>query len=128
MEVNLNFTLKLYAMNIGLRVSQPVLKNPQANAILERVHQVLMGMIRTSEIDMADSVTAKDVDTVLTNASWAIRSTYHTVLKASPGAAIFGRDMLFDIPFIADWKKIGDYRQRQTDRNTDRENKKTNRL
>ena len=32
--------------------------------------------------------------------------------------------MLFDIPFIADWKKIGDYRQRQTDRNTARENKK----
>jgi hypothetical protein len=24
------------------------------------------------------------------------------VLKASPGAAIFGRDILFDIPFIAD--------------------------
>ena len=100
------------------------IKNPQANAILERVHQVLMGMIRTSEIDMADSVSVKDIDAVLTNASWAIRSTYHTVLKASPGAAIFGRDMLFDIPFIADWNKIGDYRQRQTDRNTARENKK----
>jgi hypothetical protein len=25
--------------------------------------------------------------------------------------------MLFDIPFIADWRKIGDYRQRQTDLN-----------
>ena len=48
--------------------------------------------------------------------------TYHTVLKASPGAAIFGRDMLFDIPYIADWNKIGDYRQRQTDLNTQREN------
>ena len=35
--------------------------------------------------------------------AWAICSTYHMVLKASPGAAIFGRDMLFDIPFIADW-------------------------
>ena len=35
--------------------------------------------------------------------------------KASPGAAILGRDMLFDIPFIANWNKIGDYRQRQTD-------------
>ncbi len=45
------------------------------------------------------------------------------VLKASPGAAIFGRDMLFEIPFLADWNKIGDYRQRQTDRNTQRENK-----
>ncbi len=59
-------------------------------------------MVRTSEIDMADSVAPSDIDAVLTNASWAIRSTYHTVLKASPGAAIFGRDMLFDIPFIAD--------------------------
>jgi hypothetical protein len=30
--------------------------------------------------------------------------------------------MLFDIPYIADWNKIGDYRQRQTDLNTKREN------
>jgi hypothetical protein len=44
-------------------------------------------------------------------------------LKASPGAAIFGQDMLFDIPFIADWKKIGEHRQRLTDLNTTRENK-----
>ena len=31
--------------------------------------------------------------------------------------------MLFDIPFIADWNKIGEHRQRQTDLNTARENK-----
>jgi hypothetical protein len=31
--------------------------------------------------------------------------------------------MLFDIPFIADWKKIGEHRQGQTDLNTARENK-----
>ena len=30
--------------------------------------------------------------------------------------------MLFDIPFVADWHKIGDYRQQQTDHNTNREN------
>ena len=30
--------------------------------------------------------------------------------------------MLFDIPFLADWKKIGEHRQRQTDRNTEQEN------
>jgi hypothetical protein len=83
-----------------------------------------MNMIRTSELDMADSVAPDDIDAVLTNAAWAIRSTYHTVLKASPGAAIFGRDMLFAIPFIADWKKIGDYRQRQTDLNNMSENEK----
>jgi hypothetical protein len=31
--------------------------------------------------------------------------------------------MLFDILFIADWKKIGKHRQRLTDLNTARENK-----
>jgi hypothetical protein len=50
-------------------------------------------------------------------------TTHHTVLKASPGAAVFGRDMLFDIPFIAVWKKIGEHRQKQTDLNTASENK-----
>ncbi len=57
-------------------------------------------------------------------AAWAICSTYHTVLKASPGAVIFGREMLFDIPFVADWKQIGEYRQSQTDRSNTRENNK----
>ena len=82
-----------------------------------------MTMIRTSEINMADSIAPRDIDAALTNASWAIRSTYHTVLKASPGAEIFGRDMLLGIPYIADWNKIGDYRQHKTDLNNKRENK-----
>jgi hypothetical protein len=81
-------------------------------------------MMRTAELDMADSVYSADIDTFIDNAVWAIRSTYHTVLKASPGAAVFGRDIFFDIPFVADWHKIGDYRQSQTDRSNIRENKK----
>ena len=61
-------------------------------------------LIRTTELDMADSVAPSYIDAVLTDASWNIRSTYHTVLRASPGAAIFERDMMFDIPFITDWR------------------------
>jgi hypothetical protein len=38
-------------------------------------------------------------------------------------AAIFGQDMLFNIPFIADWKKIGEHRQQLTDLNTSQDNK-----
>eukprot|EP00804_Cyclotella_cryptica_P013207 CCRYP_006989-RA/>CCRYP_006989-RA protein AED:0.46 eAED:0.46 QI:0/-1/0/1/-1/0/1/0/81 len=30
--------------------------------------------------------------------------------------------MLFDVPYIADWSKIGEYRQRQTDKNKSWEN------
>ena len=120
-EFKLNF--EALCDSYGIKRKPTSVKNPQANAILERVHQVLMTMLRTAEIDMANSVAPNDIDEFLTNASWAIRSTYHTVLKASPGAAIFGWDMLFDIPYLADWSKIGDYRQRQTDLNTQRENK-----
>jgi hypothetical protein len=49
-------------------------------------------------------------------------STSDPVLKASPGPAIFGQNMLFDIQFIADWQKIGEHRQRLTDLNNAREN------
>jgi len=108
----------------GIKRKPTTIKNPQANAICERVHQVLGTMMRTSELDMADSVHPADIDTFIYNAAWAIRTTYHTVLKASPGAAIFGRDMLFDISFVADWKQIGEYRQNQTDHSNTRENNK----
>jgi hypothetical protein len=79
-------------------------------------------MLRTFKLDMAKMVKASDIDVFLSDAAWAVCSTYHTVLKASPSAAIFGRDMLFDIPFIADWQKIGKHRQRLTDLNNACEN------
>ncbi len=81
-----------------------------------------MAMLCTADLDMTDTVSESDIADFLPNAAWAVRSTYLTVLKTSPGAAIFGRDMLFDAPFLADWKKIGEYRQNQTDKNTAREN------
>jgi len=60
---------------------------------------------------MANTVVTGKIDAFITAAQWAILSTYHTVLNASPGAAIFGWDMLFNIPFLADWNKFGDHRQ-----------------
>jgi hypothetical protein len=101
-----------------------MVKNPQANSILDCVHQVLGQMPCTAELDMAHSVTPDDVNVFLDNVAWAICSTYHTVLKASPGAAIFGRDMLFDIPFVAEWHKIGKQRQSLTNRGNQCENAK----
>jgi hypothetical protein len=90
----------------GIKHKPTSVKNPQANALLERIHAVLGNMLRTSKLNMAETVKASDIDVFLSNAAWAVCSTYHSVLKASPGAAIFGRDMLFDILFIADWQKL----------------------
>jgi hypothetical protein len=97
-------------------------KNPQANAMLEHIHGVIGNMLSTSKLDMAESVKASDINIFLSDAAWAVCSTYHTVLTASPGAAIFGRDMLFDITIIADWQKIGEYRQQLTDLSNAHEN------
>ncbi len=44
-----------------------MVKNSQANGILEHVYQVLGQMLCTAELDMADSVTPDDVDVFLDN-------------------------------------------------------------
>jgi hypothetical protein len=68
-------------------------------------------MLHTDELDIANSVIT-------------ICSAYHRVLKASPGAAIFGHNMLFNILFIADWHKIQEQRQSLTNCGNQHENAK----
>ncbi len=41
---------------------------------------------------MANSVEPADIDTFINNAAWAIHKTYHTMSKASPGAATIKQD------------------------------------
>jgi hypothetical protein len=108
--------------SFGIKCIPTNVKNPYANAILEQVHQVFTTMHCTAKLEMANTVETTDIGVFLTDATQAICSTYHAVLKASTGAAIFGRDMLFDIPFRADWITIGEHRQCQTDLNMKREN------
>jgi hypothetical protein len=118
------FKLHFHALykTYGVKHKPTSIKNQQGNAILERIHAVFTNMLCTAKFDMAKLVNASDINIFFADAAWAIRSTHQTVLKASPDAAIFGQDMLFDIPFIADGKKIGGHRQRLTDLNTTCEN------
>jgi hypothetical protein len=53
----------------GMKRNPAMVKNPQANAILEHVHQVIGKMLCTTDIDMAKSVTPDDVDVLLDNAA-----------------------------------------------------------
>jgi hypothetical protein len=58
----------------------------------------------------------------LSSAAYAIRSTFHTTLKATPGQLVFGRDMVLPIQFMADWGAIEQQRQKEMGRNNRREN------
>jgi hypothetical protein len=119
------FKLHFHALckTYGVKRKPTSIKNPTVNAILERIHAVFTYMLCTAKLNMAKLVNASDINIFLADAAWAIRSTHHTVLKASPDTAIFGQDMLFDILLITDWMKIGEHRQKLTDLNTARENK-----
>ncbi len=86
----------------GVKHKPTSIKNPTANAILERIHAVFTNKLRTAKLNMAELVNASDIDVFLSDVAWAIRSTHHTVLKALTGAAIFGQEMLLEISFIAD--------------------------
>jgi hypothetical protein len=57
------------------------------------------------------------------SAAFAIRSTYHTTLKATPGQLVFGRDMLLPIKFKANWAEIKARHQEEMRHNNERENK-----
>ena len=47
--------------------------------------------------------------------SWAIRDYYHCTIMSTPGKAVFGRDMLFDLVSVVDWKVATAEKQRQVD-------------
>jgi hypothetical protein len=49
---------------------------------------MLAAMMRTAESEMAISADPGDIEVFLNIPSWAVHSTYHTILKATTGAAI----------------------------------------
>ena len=72
-------------------------RNPQANSILERVHQTVGNILRTFR--MHDSTLDKNDPWggILSAIMFAIRATVHTVTQMSPMQLAFGRDAILNI-------------------------------
>jgi len=98
--------------NYGIKDKPSTTYNPQSNGIIERVHQVLGNALRTFELEDKELDTNDPWGPFLSAAAWAIRSTVHTTLDATPGQLVFGRDMLLPIQIKTDWARI---RQRKQD-------------
>jgi transposase InsO family protein len=109
----------------GIRNAPIGTRNPQANAICERMHQVVGNVLRTllhtnppQNMNDAEAL----VDYALATASHALRSTVHRTMGVSPGSLVFHRDMFIDIPYVADLLLLRDKRQALIDYNLRREN------
>jgi len=109
--------------NYGLKPAQSTPYNPQSNGIIERVHQVLGDALRTFELEEQDLDETDPWTPFLAATAFAIRSTYHTTLGATPAQLVFQRDMILPIKFQADWMRIQQKRQKEINRNNARENK-----
>jgi transposase InsO family protein len=86
----------MMSTDYGIKVKPTKVRNPQANAILERVHQTLGNIIRTFELQDKYLDEEDPWAGILSAAAFALRSTYHTTLQASPGQLVFGRDMMLN--------------------------------
>jgi hypothetical protein len=102
-------------------------KNPQSNAVCERMHQMAGNVLRTllhgePPLDMAS---AKEyINAALSITMHAMRAATHSTLGSSPGSLAFNRDMFLNIPLIADWHTITQSREHLINENLIRENQK----
>jgi hypothetical protein len=98
------------------------IKNPQANAILERIHQVVGSMLKTKDLANVIFDAVAPWSDILASVAYAVRCSYHSTLQATPGQLVFGRDMLLDIDFQPNWAKMWQRKQNIINYNNKREN------
>ena len=86
--------------NFDIKPVLTLVKKPQANAPVERVQQVILNMLVTKDIDNKVFNYIYPWGETLASIVWAIRASYHRTIMATPGQAVFGRDMLFSLASV----------------------------
>ena len=79
-------------------------------------------MIKTKELDQLVFDYIDPWAEILSSVAWAIRSSYHSTLQSTPSQLVFGRDMLFNMKKVINWKLITDNKRKQIARDNMREN------
>ena len=92
-----------------------IVKNPQANAPVEWVHQVILNMLVTKYLyNKVFNHIDPWVET-LTSITWEIRASYQLTIMATLGQAVFGKDVIFNFASVVYWRVVTPEKQRQVD-------------
>jgi hypothetical protein len=94
-------------------------KNPQSNAICERMHQTVENVLCILIHGNKDIV-----DDALATAMHAMRTTVATTLGSAPGSLAFARDMFLNVLLVADWQTFARQTKQHMNKNLRRANKK----
>ena len=111
----------------GIRSKPTSVKNPQSNAVCERMHKTIADILRNVVKDHPpDHIheAEQKIDNALATCVHALRCAVNHTMKTSPGAMVFNRDMMMNVQLIADLASIRGRRQQQIDNNINIHNKK----
>jgi hypothetical protein len=84
-------------------------KNPQSNAICERMHRTIANVLRTlvHTNPPRNMTQARDIiEDALETVMHAMQTSVATTLGSTPGALAFAQGMFLNVPLIADWQAI----------------------
>ena len=110
-------------LSYGIKGIPTTVRNPAANAIIERTHLTMGDMLRTKEFNASNNWTWHDeLDSTLQSIAWALRSTVSAAIKRSPGQLAFNRDMIMHIQVKSNWNEIAEKRRKQVITDNIREN------
>ena len=108
--------------DIDIKPVLTLIKNPQANAPIERVHQVLNHIFLTKNLNSQIFDYIDPWGEILNSIAWVVWASHHTTLDKTPAQLMFGRDMIFNLSTVIDWRAITLHKQKQVDRDNLREN------
>ena len=110
--------------NLDIKPVINSVKNPQANALVERVHQVILKILVTKDLDNKLFDYIDPWGETLEYIAWAMRDSYHHNIMDLPGQDVFDIGMLFNLVSVVRWKVATAAKQRQVDIDYVRENAK----
>jgi hypothetical protein len=103
----------MLAKEYGIDRKGITVKNPQANAIIERNHQTIANIIHTFEIQNNDDLDKDDPWSEMLSATmFAIRATFQTTFQATPAQLLFGREAIMNTKFEANYHFIKNNKQK----------------
>ena len=96
----------------GIERKSITTRNPQANAILARHHVTIGNIIRTFEFGNIEQ-DKQAFEGILGAVMYSVRATVHKTTNHTPMQLVFGRDAIFNIKHIIDWKEIHENKKRK---------------
>jgi hypothetical protein len=99
-------TFNGYRKSLASRMYTQPAKNPQSNAICERMHQTVTNVLRTlvHSNPPQNMTQARDIiDDALAIAIHAMQTTVPTTLGSTLDVLAYVQDMFLNVPLIADW-------------------------